>query len=51
VKKLLKELGVTVKKSQPNIPNALTMKTIEDAHNGIGLGGTIKNVDDFMKSL
>jgi len=34
-----------------NILNALTAKTIEDAHKGIGLGKPIKNVDNFIKSL
>lgn len=57
VKKLLKELGVTIdkksaiKNSKPHIPNALTAKTIEDAHNGIGLGGPITDLKAFMDSL
>lgn len=53
VKKLLKELGVTIKSQakKSNVPNALTAKTIEDAHNGIGIGDPILNIDDFVKSL
>ena len=54
VKKLLKELGVTINKSQykkPHTPNALTAKTIDDARNGIGLEPPIKNIDDFFASL
>jgi hypothetical protein len=55
VKKLLKELGVTIKTDKKNkignIPNALTIKTIDDAHNGIGLEKPITNIDDFLKSL
>jgi len=33
------------------IPNALTKKTIEDAHKGIGLSEKIENIDEFFKSL
>jgi hypothetical protein len=33
------------------VPNALTAKTIEKAHKGIGLGKPIKNINDFVKSL
>jgi len=58
VKQLLKELGVSitsttkVKDVKPsNVPNALTVKTIEDAHKGIGLDKAIKNIDDFIGSL
>jgi hypothetical protein len=54
VKKLLKELGVTIeakKNRKAQIPNALTAKTIEDAHNGIGLNGPITNIKDFMESI
>ena len=54
VKKLLKELGVTIdekKSKKAKIPNALTAKTIDDAHKGIGLNGPITDIDDFMKSL
>jgi hypothetical protein len=58
VKQLLKELGVTiddatseVKSNKINVPNALTAKTIEEAHKGIGLSEPIKNVSDFVKSL
>jgi ABC-type uncharacterized transport system involved in gliding motility auxiliary subunit len=58
VKQLLKELGVTINPAtvdknvkSKNIPNPLTAKTIEDAHNGIGLEKPIKNIKEFMKSL
>lgn len=54
VKKLLKELGVTIepkKNKRSHIPNALTAKTIEDAHNGIGLEGPIADIDEFVRSL
>lgn len=58
VKQLLKELGVTINSTtqvknskQKNIPNALTAKTIEDAHKGIGLSKPIKNINDFIESL
>jgi hypothetical protein len=54
VKKLLKELGVTISKTsskKSNVPNALTAKTIADARNGVGLEGPIKNIDDFLKSI
>jgi hypothetical protein len=53
VKQLLKELGVTVdaRDKKSKIPNALTAKTIEDAHNGIGLGKPIKDINIFVKSL
>ena len=54
VKKLLKELGVTIevkKSKRANTPNTLTAKTIEDAHKGIGLGGPITDIDDFIKSI
>jgi hypothetical protein len=54
VKKLLKELGVTIeakRSKKSHIPNALTAKVIEDAHNGIGLEEPITNIDDFFNSL
>jgi antitoxin component of RelBE/YafQ-DinJ toxin-antitoxin module len=54
VKKLLKELGVTISKNQPKkskSPNALTAKTIDDARNGIGLEGPVHNISDFLKSI
>jgi len=57
VKQLLKELGVTINNNVATAdigsttPNALTVKTIENAHKGIGLGKPIKNINDFVKSL
>ena len=56
VKQILKELGVTIIDNNTTakaieIPNALTAKTIENAHKGIGLDKPIKDIDVFMKSL
>jgi hypothetical protein len=56
VKQLLKELGVTFNATNKDfdkktMPNALTKKTIEDAHNGIGLDKPIKNISDFIVEL
>jgi len=54
VKKLLKELGVTIdakKTKKSHAPNALTAKTIDDAHKRVGLSDPIKNIDDFIKSI
>jgi len=54
VKQLLKELGVIFEEKDSkstNSPNALTKKTIEDAHRGIGLGEPIIDIKDFIKSL
>jgi hypothetical protein len=39
------------KAASKNIPNALTIKTIEEAHNGIGLEKPIKNIREFLNSL
>ena len=33
------------------IPNALTLKTIEDAHNGIGVGQPITDIAAYLDSL
>ena len=38
-----------VKKNK--IPNALTAKTIDNAHKGVGLQKPIKDVNTFMKSV
>ena len=55
VKKLLKELGVTIDKKasvkKGKTPNALTAETIKNAHKRIGLGEPIKNISDFVSSL
>jgi hypothetical protein len=53
VKQLLKELGVTIntKAKAKETPNALTAKTIENAHKGIGLSKPIKDINDFIKSI
>ncbi|HZY36534.1 MAG TPA: hypothetical protein VFE53_07795 [Mucilaginibacter sp.] len=53
VKQLLKELGVTFEEKaskSTNTPNALTKKTIEDVHKGIGLEEPIVDVKDFIKA-
>ncbi|MFI5139526.1 MAG: hypothetical protein ACHQIM_17030 [Sphingobacteriales bacterium] len=34
-----------------NTPNALTVKTINDAHNGTGIESPIENVRSFINSL
>lgn len=55
VKQLLNELGVTINTKSTNkpdkTPNSLTLKTIEDAHNGIGIGKPIEDVRIFIDSL
>ncbi|MGN6398268.1 MAG: hypothetical protein ACTHMI_22035 [Mucilaginibacter sp.] len=57
VKRLLKELGVTIDKkatlnrNRSHIPNALTAKTIKDAHKGIDVEGPITDLRAFMDSL
>jgi len=44
----MKNKKVKCKKS--HVPNALTAKTIEDAHKGIGILGPISDIDNFFKS-
>ena len=55
VKQLLKELGVTfyvnVEDKYNDITNPVTLKTIEDAHQGIGIGGPIKDINSYIDSL
>jgi len=55
VKQLLKELGVKFKgKNSTNsnvVPNSVTQKTIDDAHNGIGVGEPIKDIKSYIESL
>lgn len=55
VKQLLKELGVTfsvdTKDKYNDITNLVTLKTIEDAHQGIGIGGPIKDINSYIDSL
>jgi hypothetical protein len=48
-KEILKKFNVKIVKTQT--PNALTIKTIEDAHKGKGLGRPIKNVRSFIDSI
>jgi hypothetical protein len=55
IKKLLLELGVliepNIKKNIYKIPNPLTVKTVEDAHNGKGISKPIKDINSFIDSL
>lgn len=54
IKSLLKELGVTIHKrsaKKAKEPNALTVKTIDDAHRGIGVGEPITDIKSFLNSL
>ncbi|RZK92858.1 MAG: hypothetical protein EOO98_01545 [Pedobacter sp.] len=57
VKSLLKELGVVIHKQMPKKsandrkPNATTVKVIEDARNGIGIGEPIVDIKSFIDSL
>lgn len=51
VKQLLTELGVSIEPKTIKTPNALTVKTIEDARKGKGLGKPIKNIKSFIDSL
>jgi hypothetical protein len=56
VKQLLIELGVKIhnkpdKKKAGKTPNAITLKTIERAHKGKGIGEPIKDIKSFINSL
>jgi len=52
VKEILKKFNVKiVKAEQKAIPNALTVKTIEDAHNGKGLERPIGDIRSFINSI
>jgi len=55
VKQLLKELGVTFKRENSDnsnpVPNSITLKTINDAHNGIGIGEPITDIKTYIDSL
>ncbi|MES2446019.1 MAG: hypothetical protein V4546_02485 [Bacteroidota bacterium] len=53
VKTLLKELGVVIRKkgSIAKIPNATTIKAIEDARNGVNISGPITDIDKYIDSL
>lgn len=51
-KEILKKFKVKIIKTEvTRTPNALTIKTIKDAHNGKGIGEPIKNVRSFIDSL
>ncbi len=51
VTQLLNELGVIIEPNTVNTPNALTVKTIKNAHKGKGLGEPIRNIKSFLKTL
>lgn len=55
VKQLLKELGVTFKRENPDnsnpVPNSITLKTINDAHDGIGIGEPITDIKTYIDLL
>jgi hypothetical protein len=50
-KEILKKFKVKIIKTEVSTPNALTVKTIKDAHNGKGIDKPIKNVRAFINSL
>jgi hypothetical protein len=51
-KKRLKKRNIKIIKTEVTAtPNALTVKTINDAHNGIGIEGPIENIRSFINSL
>ncbi|TAH00387.1 MAG: hypothetical protein EAZ15_09110 [Sphingobacteriales bacterium] len=51
VTQLLKELGVVIEPNTVKTPNALTAKTIKNAHKGKGLAEPIKNIKSFIQFL
>ena len=52
VKEILKKFKVKIIKTEAaRIPNALTDKTIKDAHNGKGIVGPIDNIRSFINSI
>ncbi len=51
-KEILKKFNVKIiKTATARVPNALTMKTIEDAHNGKEISDPIKNIRSYIDSL
>ena len=51
-REILKKFKVKIiKTEETRTPNALTVKTIEDAHNGKGIDKPIKDVRAFINSL
>nr|MBC7611743.1 hypothetical protein [Pseudopedobacter sp.] len=51
VKKVLEKFNVKIVSTDQKTPNKLTVKTIEDAKNGIGIDEPIKNIRSFLTSL
>ena len=52
VKEILKKFNVKIIKAEGGqTPNALTIKTIKDAHKGKGVDKPIKNVRSFIDSI
>jgi hypothetical protein len=52
LKEILKKFNARIiTKEVERRPNALTVKTIKDAQNGIGIEGPIEKVRDFINSL
>lgn len=52
ITQLLQKMEISVEiLSDKNTPNALTVKTIEDAQRGKGVGEPIENIKDFIGSL
>lgn len=47
----MKKVGIQIKSKSSNIPNALTVKIIENAHKGIGICKPIKDIEKFVKSI
>jgi len=52
-KEILKKFNVKIVKTKltEELPNALTIKTIEAAHNKEDIGKPIKNIRSFIESL
>jgi hypothetical protein len=50
VKEILKNIKI-IKTENAKKPNALTIKTIKNAHNGKGICNPIKNVRSFINSI
>jgi hypothetical protein len=51
-KEILKKFNVKIIKTEVSkTPNALTIKTIKDAHNGKDIGEPIKNIRSYINSL
>ncbi|MCD0489081.1 hypothetical protein LPB86_12645 [Pedobacter sp. MC2016-14] len=51
LKEILKKFNVKIINATNRTPNALTVKTIHNAHNGIELNEPIKNIRSFIDSI